>query len=168
MSALSGHHTGTATRRYRAGDAFPRLRAAGRAGDCQKRRQECRGSLATDATGPPSEINSTARYRCVASRRACERGWSPSLACLAMSWDARASVKRGALPLCRANDPRRPKAYIRDDVDQDSLTVKTFSCDPDRAMPVDGVSRGRSVDIVGARRFRTLAPCLDLQRRTRS
>jgi hypothetical protein len=26
-----------------------------------------------------------------------------------MSWDARASVKRGALPLGRANDPRRPK-----------------------------------------------------------
>jgi hypothetical protein len=34
---------------------------------------------------------------------------SPSLTCLAMSWDARASVKRGALPLGRANDPRHPK-----------------------------------------------------------
>lgn len=28
MSALSGHHTGTATRRYRAGDAVPRLGVA--------------------------------------------------------------------------------------------------------------------------------------------
>jgi hypothetical protein len=45
----------------------------------------------------------TAFYRCVARRLASSGGREPYLA---IPWDARASVKRGALPFCRANDPR--------------------------------------------------------------
>jgi len=37
------------------------------------------------------------------------------------------------------------KAYIRDDADQDSLAVKTFSCNPAGAVPFDGDPHGISV-----------------------
>jgi hypothetical protein len=62
---------------------------------------------AKKATRPPSDQpDGLLSLRCVAVSL---RARSPSLACLAVPRDARASMKRGALPLCRANDLRPPK-----------------------------------------------------------
>jgi hypothetical protein len=41
----------------------------------------------------------------------------------ALPWDARLSMKLGALPMCRANDPDSPDAVTGDNVDQASVAV---------------------------------------------
>jgi hypothetical protein len=56
-------------------------------------------------------------------------------ACLAGANDVRSPVA------VSDNDPtRRPKIGTLDNADQDSLAVKTFSCDPAGAVPFDGDS----------------------------
>jgi hypothetical protein len=76
--------------------------------------------LSQNATRPPGEVR---RPVIVALRG----GWLPaavaSLAYLAIPWDARASVKRVALPFCRANDPDSPDAFTSDYADQASVPV---------------------------------------------
>jgi hypothetical protein len=54
-------------------------------------------------------------------------------ACLAGANDVRSPVA-----VCRTTITRRPKTGTIDNADQDSLAVKTFSCDPAGAVPFDG------------------------------